>query len=231
LVLELHRQVAVVRSYANRRLPRRVMDEGTRRRMDVEETLADAYYHRRGLRTTGIDPDMHGAGSGTGLMGYVPTRWRSLHGLFRNWPITSDDVLLDYGSGKGRTVVWAAVKYRFRRIIGVELDRQLIVDAQANLARWNHRTLCDAVEFLQADATKYEVPDDVTIIFFGNPFVGTIFEKVVGKVQESLARNPRELTVLYYHPRMHETLINAGFSIEQQRTFQPNDWAIYRYLK
>jgi precorrin-6B methylase 2 len=231
MVLELRQHVTVARSYANRRLPRRVVDECRRRLMDVEESLADAYYHRRGLWTTGIDPDMHGAGAGSELMGYVPTRWRSLHGLFRHWPITSNDVLLDYGSGKGRTVVWAAANYRFRRIIGIELDRRLIDFAKANLARRNGRTLCDEVEFLQVDATEYDVPDDVTIIFFGNPFVGAIFEKVMGKVQESLVRNPRELAVLYYHPKMHETLINAGFTIEQQRTFQPNDWAIYRYAK
>jgi Histone methylation protein DOT1 len=199
--------------------------------MRVEESLADAYYHRRGLWTTGIDPDLNGAGSGTELMGYVPTRWRSLRATFRNWPITSDDVLLDYGSGKGRTVVWAAANYRFRRIIGIELDEQLRVSAEANLARWNGRTLCDEVDFVRADATEYEVPDNVTVIFFGNPFVGAVFEKVIGKVQESLDRNPRELAVLYYHPRMHETLINAGFSLERQQTFPPNDWAVYRYSK
>jgi hypothetical protein len=199
--------------------------------MRAEESLADAYYHRRGLWTTGIDPDMHGAGRGTELMGYVPTRWRSLRATFRNWPITSDDALLDYGSGKGRTVVWAAANYRFRRIIGIELDEQLRLSAEANLARWKGRTLCDEVDLLQADATEYEVPDDVTVIFFGNPFVGAVFEKVIGKVQESLDRNPRELAVLYYHPRMHETLINAGFSLERQQAFPPNDWAIYRYAK
>ena len=162
-------------------------------------------------------------------MGYVPTRWRSVRKLFRNWPITSDDVLLDYGSGKGRTVILATANYRFRRIIGVELDKQMRVSAEANLARWNGRTRCHQVELLQAGATEYEVPDDVTIIFFGNPFVGIIFEKVVGKVKESLDRNPRELAVLYYHARMHETLINAGFSLEQQHTFQPYDGSIYRY--
>jgi hypothetical protein len=47
------------------------------------------------------------------------------------------------------------------------------------------------------------------------------------KVVESIARNLRELTVIYYHPRLHETLINAGFSLGQQQTFQPIDWVIY----
>jgi hypothetical protein len=75
------------------------------------------------------------------------------------------------------------------------------------------------------------VPDDVTIIFFGNPFVGAIFEKVIHEVEESLARNPRQLAVLYYHPYMHETLISAGFTLEQEQTFRPIDWAFYRYAK
>ena len=227
--LGLRRPVAAAWSTTDGALPRRVVLLGTLALMRAEGSLTDVYYRSRGLLTTGSDPDLNGAGAGTELMGYVPTPWRSVRKLFRNWPITSDDVLLDYGSGKGRTVVWAAANYRFRRIIGVELNKQLNVSAKANLARWNGRTLCHEVEFLQADATEYEVPDDVTIIFFGNPFVGAIFERVVSKVQESLARNPRELTVLYYHARMHETLINAGFPLEKQQTFQPYDWAIYRY--
>ena len=73
------------------------------------------------------------------------------------------------------------------------------------------------------------MPDDVTIIYLFNPFLGGIFEKVVGKIQESLARNPRELVVLYGHPRMHDALIKAGFSLERQRIAPPNDWAIYRH--
>ena len=227
--LRLRRRVAATWNYTNGSPPRRVVMFSTWALMLAGESLTDVYYRSRGLLTTGSDPDLNGAGAGTELMGYVPTRWHSVRKLFRNWPITSDDVLLDYGSGKGRTVIWAAANYRFRRIIGVELNKQLHVSAEANLARWNGRTLCHEVELFQADATEYEVPDDVTIIFFGNPFVGVIFEKVVRKVQESLARNPRELTVLYYHARMHETLINAGFSLEQQQTFQPYDWAIYRY--
>ena len=67
--------------------------------MRVEETLTDVYYRSRGLRTTGIDLDLNGAGSE--LMGYVPIRWRALREIFRNCHVTSADVLLDYGSGKG----------------------------------------------------------------------------------------------------------------------------------
>lgn len=210
--------------------PRRVITLSSLALLRVEEILTDAHYRRRGLETEGIDPIFKFAVE-TELLGYVPTRWRALRGVFRNRPITSDDVLLDYGSGKGRTLIWAAAKYPFRRIIGIELDEQHNATAEANLARWRGRRLCDEVDIIQADATEYDVPDDVTIVFFANPFLGTVFEKVVGKIRESLARNPRELTVLYYHARMHETLINAGFQLEREQTSAPNDWATYRYPK
>jgi hypothetical protein len=226
--LAWYRQVAAAWSCTDGGPPRRAITLGSLALLRVEEILTDAHYRRRGLDTAGIDPIFKFAVE-TELLGYVPTRWRALRGVFRNRPITSDDVLLDYGSGKGRTIIWAAATYRFRRIIGIELDGLHHATAEANLARWRGRTLCDEVDFIQADATEYDVPDDVTIIFFGNPFFGAVFEKVAGKIQESLARNPRELTVLYYHARMHETLINAGFYLERQRSSPPNDWAIYRY--
>ena len=206
---------------------RRVMALGLWGLMRLEESLTDVYYRRHGLWTTGRDWDLHGAG--TELNGYAPIRWRPLREIFRSCPVTSDDVLLDYGSGKGRTVIWAAANYRFRRIIGVELDTRLHDGAQANLARWDGRLLCDEIEFICADATVFEMPDDVTIVYLSNPFTGDVFEKVVCKIQESIARNPRELVILYYHPRMDDSLIRAGFAVERQQVTPPNDWTIYRW--
>ena len=227
----LGEQAAAAWSRTNGSMPHRVMMLGTSVLLRVEEDLTDVYYRARGLRTTGMDPDMHGAGAGSNLNGYVPIRWRPLRELFRSGPVAPDGVLLDYGAGKGRTVVWAAANYRFQRIIGVELDAQLHASAQANLARWKGRRLCDKVELVRADATEFEVPDDVTVIYFFNPFTGSVFEKVLGKIQESLDRNPRELVILYAHPRMHDSLVNAGFTPERQQVVPPNDRASYRYPK
>jgi hypothetical protein len=52
--------------------------------MKLEEDLTDAYYRARGLSTTGIDFELNGARSGTGLMGYVPLRWRPLREISWN---------------------------------------------------------------------------------------------------------------------------------------------------
>jgi hypothetical protein len=194
--------------------------------MKAEEALINVYYHRSGLRTAGRDLQLYPTQNH--LNGYSPTRWRVLRELFRNCDICSDDVLLEYGSGKGRAVIWAAAHFPLRRIIGVELNEQLHKEAAANLARWNGLLLCDDILFSCEDATEFEVPDDVSILYLFNPFTGDAFKKVIARIQESLAREPRSLIVIYCHPWMHEALINAGFSIDRQRSTPPNEWAIYR---
>ena len=135
----LAEQAAEAWGYTSGGMPRRAMTMAGWVLMRVEEGLTDVYYSRRGLQTTGIDLDLNGAGSE--LMGYVPIRWRALREIFRNQPVTPADVLLDYGSGKGRTVIWAAAHCRFRRITGVELDAGLHASAEANLARWKGTAL------------------------------------------------------------------------------------------
>ena len=200
--------------------------------MKVEEGLSDVYYRRRGLHTGGRDYFLYGpaaAGRGGELSGYTPTKWRTLREIFRNCSVGPDDVLLEYGSGKGRAAIWSAVHFPLRRVIGIELDEQLDAAAKANLARWNGRLLCKEIVFTCEDATEFEVPDDATIIYLGNPFAGDVFKKVLARIQASLARQPRSLLVLYYHPRMHDALIEAGFFVERQRTTRPYDWAIYRH--
>ena len=44
------------------------------------------------------------------------------------------DVFVDYGAGKGRTVVLAST-YQFKRVIGVELAPELAAIAEENLFR------------------------------------------------------------------------------------------------
>jgi Methyltransferase domain len=206
---------------------RRIMTLGLRALLKIEEDLTDIYYRRRGLQTASPIPDLYGTGAE--LSGYEGIPWRLLRVLFRSCPVGPDDVLIDYGSGKGRSVIWTASNYRLRRVMGVELDRELHDIAEANLARWSGGLLCDKVEFICADATELDVPDDVTIVYLFSPFTGSVFEKLLGRIQESLARNPRKLVILYGHPVMHASLIKAGFSVEQHRSYALNDWAIYRY--
>lgn len=105
-------------------------------------------------------------------------------------------VLLDYGAGMGR-VLAAATRYPFQRLIGVELSPELCALARANVARVLSKRGLPPIEVVQGDARGYQVPDDVTVFFLYNPFVGEVLEAVVRHIDESLARSPREAKVLY----------------------------------
>ena len=100
----------------------------------IEENLVDVYYRRLGLDTG--RPNMALYPQGGPQNGYGAVKWRALRGIFGSDLIDRNDVLLDYGSGKGRVLVWAAASFPLRRIIGVELDPQLHALAEANIRNW-----------------------------------------------------------------------------------------------
>ena len=61
--------------------------------------------------------------------------WRVVvHQDQRLRPRDEGDVFVDFGCGKGR-VLFLAARYRFARIIGVELSERMAEQARRNLAR------------------------------------------------------------------------------------------------
>ena len=128
---------------------------------------------------------------------YTPLAYRHLVSILRRLQIGSDDVFLDYGCGKGRALVVAA-KFSFREIIGVELSADLVETAKTNIrmARGLH---CRNIRVLCADAAEFDVPDSVTIIYFFNPFTGSVLRRVLVKIRESLDRRPRRIRVIFFN--------------------------------
>jgi SAM-dependent methyltransferase len=125
--------------------------------------------------------------------------------------ISRQDVFLDYGSGKGRMLLRAA-RRPFARVIGLERDGEDCAFARANLAAAAAagRTRCGSFEVLQADATAWEVPDDVTYVYMFNPFLDETFAAVVQRLIESLERRPRPLVLVYANPACREALLASG---------------------
>ena len=181
----------------------------------ADERLTDRYFRLHGLDTAG-----YGARRGEGdSFPYSPTRWRTLPRLFPRRELGPEDVLVDYGCGKGHVPIWVASHFPVRRVIGVDMDRDLRTAAEANWERWSGPRRCESVEFVCEDATNFEVPDDVTIVYMYNPFRGEVFERVVDKLRASVVRRARSLRIVYSFPLMHDALVAAGFSVVRQ---QPN---------
>jgi SAM-dependent methyltransferase len=168
---------------------------------------------------------------------YEPSPLRALGRVLPRREVGPDDVFIDFGCGKGRVVMQAAM-YPFRKVIGVELSGALCDIARQNVDRARSQFICRDIELVNQDVLDYSIPDDVTIVYFYNPFEGAIFAAVVEKLVESLRRNPRMLRVIYMNPVEESVLLRAGAEkLRGTRSLRPTaKWArassvrLYRLL-
>jgi SAM-dependent methyltransferase len=172
--------------------------------------LIDAVFFERpaGVETATVVrlSDLGLAGRG---VDYEPSPWLVLGRVLPRASVGPGDVFIDFGCGKGRVVLQAAM-YPFQRVVGVELSSDLHAAAMRNVARSMSRLTCKNIELVQADVLHYDLPDDVTIAYFFNPFEGEVFAAVVDKLVASLTRKPRPLTIIYMNPVEEATLFRAG---------------------
>jgi SAM-dependent methyltransferase len=160
----------------------------------------------RGLDTSAhaIEPDhLH-----PDRVWYQPSGWNFLPSVLRRKEVGSTDVFVDFGSGKGR-VLYQAAQYPFARVIGVEISAALSEAARRNLERSRDRLACTNIEVVTADATAFEIPDDMTHAYFYYPFVGDTFERVIANIVASLDRNPRQLRIIYAVTEMESVILET----------------------
>jgi SAM-dependent methyltransferase len=140
---------------------------------------------RLGIHTNAFRP-LPGAFQAPERKEYTPISYRHLLPRLGRLPAGPDDVFLDYGCGYGRVVV-AAAQRPYRSVIGVELVPEFAAVARENVQGAKGLT-CRDVRILQADATAFELPDDVTVLHFFNAFRGAVLDAVVDRIRESLDR-------------------------------------------
>lgn len=141
----------------------------------------------------------------TAYYGIAPSILRSLIDRWRETvpphPISSY-TFVDIGAGKGRGVLVAS-QYRFRKVVGVELNPQLAGIASANGDRWTRAHVSDPsaesiapIEIVEQDALDFELPATPTLIFFFHPFEAPVLEQFLERIHAQLARRPRSRAVL-----------------------------------
>ena len=106
------------------------------------------------------------------------------------------NVLLDYGTGKGRVCFYLSYQTRCRSI-GVEYDERIFESAEANR---EHAVSGRKVSFELTSAEKYTVPSEVDRCYFFNPFSVEILRKVLAGIYESYYEKPREILLMFYYP-------------------------------
>ena len=109
---------------------------------------------------------------------------------------------VDFGSGMGRAVLLAS-EFPFREVAGVEFSPELHAVAEENIRRYRRRARgCGEVKSVCADALEYKIPEGPAVLFFYNPFKEKLLADVLENIRTSLEREPREVRVIYVHPKL-----------------------------
>jgi 16S rRNA G966 N2-methylase RsmD len=172
-------------------------------------SLSDRRQDRRlGVQTEGlIVPD--DIASKTGCFAYLPLGYRNLERIFSTIEVRAGhDVFIDYGSGLGRVPLVAAQR-PFKRVIGVELSKELHEQAKRNAHAALPKLACRDVEVVCADAREYPIPPDATIVYFFMPFDEPILGSVLDKLKASVDAHPRDVSIVYVKPTTGASFIES----------------------
>lgn len=125
---------------------------------------------------------------------YEPTPYSVLERLADSGMIGENNVVLDYGCGKGRVGFFLSHETK-TTTIGIEYDERIY-----QCAMENRKHAVTNTEFVLTRAEAYEVPPKVDRCYFFNPFSEEILHKVIARVIESYYENPREIFLFFYYP-------------------------------
>ena len=127
---------------------------------------------------------------------YEPTPYDVLERLTNSGMIRKKDVVLDYGCGKGRVDFFLSYQTR-AKTIGIEYDERIY---QAAIENQKNAISGARTEFVLMRAEEYEVPEEVNVCYFFNPFSIELLRKVMARIVESYYATPREMTLFFYYP-------------------------------
>lgn len=116
--------------------------------------------------------------------------------------ITSQDSIVDFGSGKGGTLITFS-KYPFAKITGIELSPELVAIAEKNLKSLRIKN----ISMLVSDAADFTDLDEYNYFYFFSPFPSKVMRTVIKNISTSLAQKPRKTIIIYFNPEYHDAVV------------------------
>lgn len=127
---------------------------------------------------------------------YEATPYSVLERLSDSGYIRKQNVLLDYGCGKGRVDFFLSYQTRCRSV-GIEYDGRIFTNAASNQ---EHAVSGMRTKFVMTNAEEFVVPLEIDRCYFFNPFSIEILQKVLARILDSYYENPREILLFFYYP-------------------------------
>ena len=121
---------------------------------------------------------------------------------------------VDMGCGKGKACLFMARTGAFRRVVGVDISAHLLTTARDNRA---HMGGIIPIEFIEADAQTYRLPEGPSLVFLFNPFDAVALSRFLGN---NLA-----------HIRKTGSVIAYSFDIEREVLAELGFYTLWRDAK
>lgn len=113
---------------------------------------------------------------------------------------------MDIGSGKGR-VVFVAEYFGFNDLTGIELNEDLVKEANNNLQSYISKRNTSQIRFKAANAIEFDYKNLKAVYFLFNPFSGEILKKVLEKI---ISASTHETWFIYMNPLYKDVFKNLG---------------------
>ena len=126
---------------------------------------------------------------------YEPTPYTVLERLASSGFLTKENVVVDYGCGKGRVDFFLSSKISCKTI-GIEYDTRIYESAMENKKTYIGK---QKPHFLCISAEEYKI-EDADCFYFFNPFSIEILRSVIGKIITSYYEKPRKIKLFFYYP-------------------------------
>lgn len=171
-------------------------------------TLEDRLFDwRNNIDTRGVTvPSELGEHAQAGVHGtaYQAVWTRNLRALIRvALRAGARGVFVDIGAGKGKACIYAS--RHFPRVIGVEYSSELVAAARTN----QQRARRDNIQFILADATHYDVPDEASLVFLFNPFDDVLLGRFIARNHTRIKAHGS--LIAYANDIQRDTLVQSGF--------------------
>ena len=105
------------------------------------------------------------------------------------------NIFIDYGSGKGGAIIQAK-NTGFKESIGIEFAKELHEVAEENIKKLG---LSGVTSYFQ-DATTYNPPEDISVIYLFNPFDEVVMDMVAKNIESLKSDFKNDVYVVYGNP-------------------------------
>ena len=132
---------------------------------------------------------------------YEATSYFSLETLFKEYTLSSNDCIVDFGCGKGRLSFYINYYYNCK-ITGIEMNNNyfdICINNKKNYLK-NYNKEKNKIEFLNIFAEEYKISSTDNKFYFFNPFSVQLFMKVINNILISLEKSPRDIDLILYYP-------------------------------